>query len=82
VNGTFRATFQSVLVVLVRDAYQQTGAASKDGRPRWGRFYKAIERVADQVIAAFERRSSVDPRIKSVLAFNNLLDPGPPAILE
>jgi hypothetical protein len=70
---------RSVLTVLVRDAYQQAGATAKDGRARWGTFYEAIERAADQVIAAFERRSSVDPRIKSVLTFNNLLDPGAPA---
>jgi hypothetical protein len=70
---------RSVLVVLVRDAYQQAVTDAKDSRARWGTFYKNIDRTADNVIAAFEQRSEVDPRIVSVLTFNNLLIPGDPA---
>lgn len=63
----------NVGLIVVEDALRRAAEMEKDGRPRYGQFNKQIELAADHIIAAFKGDQNVDPRIKSILVFHNLL---------
>lgn len=63
----------SVAVVIVNEAYHRAVKNERDGRARWGQYYKQIDLAAAYIVAAFRGEPNVDSRIREILAFNNLI---------
>jgi len=63
----------SVALLIAQEAWRRAAAREKDGRARYGMFDRELESAADSIVAAFNGDQEVDPRIKGILSFNNLL---------
>ena len=57
--------------MLIQEAYRRAAEMEKDKLARYGQLYKEIEIMAREIEAAFEDKSDVDPRIRSILEFHH-----------
>ena len=64
---------EPVCVTLIQEAYRRAADDEADKLARYGKYYRQIDTVANEVIAAMNRTPSADPRIKRILEFNKLM---------
>jgi hypothetical protein len=64
---------EPICTTLVQEAYRRAADAEADKVARYGKFYRQIDAIANEVIAAMDKSPSADPRIKSILEFNKLI---------
>ena len=62
-----------IMLVLIQEAYRKAAAREKDNHARYGRLYEEIESMGKEIDEAFEGNSDIDPRIKSILEFHQLI---------
>lgn len=64
---------EPVCTTLIQEAYRRAADVEADKIARYGKYYREIDAVAGEVIAAMNKSPSADPRIKGILEFNKVL---------
>jgi hypothetical protein len=64
---------ESVVIIIVQEAYRRAAEKESDKRARLGMFYRELEMAADNIIKAFQGKPQSDSRIRDILVFNRLI---------